>query len=30
MTLDEFLSSYGKPKIDQEYKAKFKDAENIF
>lgn len=30
MTLDELLSSYEENKIDQEYKAKFKDAENIF
>lgn len=28
MTLDKLLSSYGEHKIDQEYKAKFKDAEN--
>lgn len=30
MTLDELLSSYEENKIDQEYKAKFKDSENIF
>lgn len=29
MTLDELLLSYEEHKIDQEYKAKFKDAENI-
>lgn len=29
MTLDELLSSYEENKIDQEYKARFKDAENI-
>lgn len=29
MTLDKLLSSYEEHKIDQEYKAKFKDAEDI-
>lgn len=29
MTLDELLSSYEENKIDQEYKARFKDTENI-